>query len=1137
MADNRVDFSTFFNFDDQAPITDAIKLIEKLETTYEKFISTVEKQSNGLTDSMEQIKTEASIILKSIDALNQAAAKNADAYENVAKGVDDLSTSQSSLKSQMDDNSKTLINATTQLTNLKKAKEDLIKVSQTEEGSIDDLKVKLDSATKAYKGMGTATDQAIKDDQLKKIADLNNQYKTASQAVNEAKKSVDNASGSYNELSSRVSNAKAALKAMEGGIGATSSEFKALQAQIKSDTDTLKNWDDSVGDNKRNVWDYKGSLSALIPGFQGVAGAVDSATAAGKAFIATPLGLIIGAIALAVSTLTAYFKGSIEGQDNWNKATAYASAVLDLFLDGLEALGKWLYNIKDNLKPVADLLSDMWQNPIKYLKQFGDFLLSQVVNRFVALGEIVQAVGKVIQSGFTDGFKDLGNAVLKLETGFDKVIDKAVEFGNKAYDATQKALKAAAEAAEAKYKIELALAEKENLIRKEKIRDIVDDANTERAINQLLEDSKDKIAFADEDRLKKVRDARKLLNDQVKGDIELAGLEVDAQKLRIQAAGGVLQAGKKLSEYTNEELKNIGVKYELLEELARLEAEQIKIEADAANKRKALTKQEIQIINEISNAYFDRIKREKQAQVEIDTYLVQSAIAKNNAILANEDATLAERMDAIKSNANETQKLLEVNYNKDLDAAKEASLAKIELNSETTQKIYSDTTKTLTEQIQAEKDAKEAALMNDAKYAQEREIFTKNATKLYDKYTDDIIANTDKQTQAATDNIFKVLDRDWKILNSNINAQISTQQDELNQAYANGTIGMREFQRERTKINGEGLRERLTAELDYLKTVLDQTDLTEQKRAEIEAKSADIRKQLSQSTADQILANEQKLRQAMNEIAQQSITFATALVQGQLQQNIDSLNSQIDAEQAKHDKSIALAGDDAQAKAIIDQQFATKKMELDKKIAQEKRKQAIAAKVIAVADVIINTARAIVANLAVGPQGIPLAIAAGVLGALQLATIVATPIPSFAKGTESSPEGLALVGEAGAELGIHNGEATLYDRPTLAYLKRGTEIKTASETRSLMDDAKKFGDGYLFNQRNKAYKTSVSKIIEANENSGYKKFVDAVERNTQMVVGAIKTIETHNWDDAGYRRYTRDQNTKVEMLHSKKHKF
>ncbi len=1133
MADNRTSFDDLFDFNDKQSIETAIKLISTLEDTYQSFVDTVSQQSKKLGSDMDSIKAEAASLLKSISDLNNSAAKNADAYNKVAKGVDDLVTSQNSLKGQIDDNNKTLSNATTQLNNVKKAKEDLVKVNEAEKGSVDDLKLKLDAATKAYKALGDSTSQSIKDDHLKKIADLNNQYKTASGAINDAKKAVDNAAGSYNALNARLNTSKAQLKAMEDGIQGNSASFKALQKQVADDTETLKKWDDKIGDNKRNVGDYKGALSSLIPGFSGVSGAIDTATTAGKAFIASPLGLVIAAIALAVGSLTAYFKGSVEGQDKWNKIMAYAGVILDLFLDGLEAVGKYLSEIPQHLQPVADFLADMWNNPKKYLEQFLDFLKSQVVNRFLAIGDIAQAVGKLIRSGFTDGFKDLGNAVLKLETGFDKVIDKVVDFGKASVEAAAAALKAAQDAAAKRLAIELALADKENLIRKEKIRDVVDDAQTELKVNELLEESKDKIAFADQDRLAKVREARRLLNEQLKGDIDLVQLEVDAQKLRIQAAGGVLIANKKLSEYTNEEIKNIGVKYELIEELAKLEAEQIKISADAATKRKALVKQEIALIQEISNAYFDRQKRERQATDEIDTYIAQSAIKRNQAILDDEDSSLAQRLDAIKSNANEQQKILDINYQKQLDAAKEVSIAKIELDSATTQAIYSDQSKSLEQQIQAEKDAKEAALMNDGKYAQERDIFIKQSDKLYTEYTDNIIANTDKATHAGQENIFKVLDRDWKILTSNINAGTSEQQDKLNQAYIDGTVGMRDFQKQRTKIASEGVKERLTAELDYLMTVLQQTDLTEQKRAEIEAKAADVRKQLSQSTADQILANEQKLRQAINDIAQQGIEFANTLVQAQLQGNIDALNGQIAAEQAKHDKSIALAGDDAQAKAIIDQKFAIKKMELEKKVAAEKRKQAIANKVIAVAETIINTARAISAALPV----IPLAVAIGVLGALQVATIIATPIPAYASGTESSAEGLALVGEAGPELGFYGGKATLYDRPTLANLKRGTVIKNASDTESLMETAKKFGDSYMYGKNSKVYDSYNSSLAESRQHNDNMMLIRALDSNKQAIVEAITGQVQEVWDDAGYRRYVRTQNARIELLHSKKHKF
>lgn len=66
------------------------------------------------------------------------------------------------------------------------------------------------------------------------------------------------------------------------------------------------------------------------------------------------------------------------------------------------------------------------------------------------------------------------------------------------------------------------------------------------------------------------------------------------------------------------------------------------------------------------------------------------------------------------------------------------------------------------------------------------------------------------------------------------------------------------------------------------------------------------------------------------------------------------------------------------------------------KIAAIKRKQAVNEKVAAVFSIILNTARSVMSQLAEG--GPALAIAAGILGALQLATAIATPLPKFAKG-------------------------------------------------------------------------------------------------------------------------------------------
>jgi phage-related protein len=47
--------------------------------------------------------------------------------------------------------------------------------------------------------------------------------------------------------------------------------------------------------------------------------------------------------------------------------------------------------------------------------------------------------------------------------------------------------------------------------------------------------------------------------------------------------------------------------------------------------------------------------------------------------------------------------------------------------------------------------------------------------------------------------------------------------------------------------------------------------------------------------------------------------------------------------------------------------------------------------------------------------GVPVAIVTGAVGALQLAKVLATPIPQYAEGTDAHPGGLAVVGE-----GKHN---------------------------------------------------------------------------------------------------------------------
>ena len=139
----------------------------------------------------------------------------------------------------------------------------------------------------------------------------------------------------------------------------------------------------------------------------------------------------------------------------------------------------------------------------------------------------------------------------------------------------------------------------------------------------------------------------------------------------------------------------------------------------------------------------------------------------------------------------------------------------------------------------------------------------------------------------------------------------------------------------------------------------------------------------------------------------------------QLQEISDAQLAAIDVEEERLNKSRS-------DKLISEKEFETnsaalkqKRIATEKKIADEikeiKRKQALLDKEIAILNIILNTARGITAALA--SVNIPLSIVVAAIGAIELATAIATPLPKFKEGTRSKEtSGMAVVGEAGEEV-------------------------------------------------------------------------------------------------------------------------
>lgn len=141
----------------------------------------------------------------------------------------------------------------------------------------------------------------------------------------------------------------------------------------------------------------------------------------------------------------------------------------------------------------------------------------------------------------------------------------------------------------------------------------------------------------------------------------------------------------------------------------------------------------------------------------------------------------------------------------------------------------------------------------------------------------------------------------------------------------------------------------------------------------------------------------------------------------------------------------AITTEEAEArKRAAEDKTAQKNAELEKKKAALRTKQAKFEKATSIAEAAIQIAGGILQTIKqLGfPAAIPMIAALGAMGAIQLATIIATPIPKYAKGTDSHKGGLAVVGDGGVSETIFTDKGAYITPsvPTLVDIPKGAKV-------------------------------------------------------------------------------------------------
>jgi hypothetical protein len=256
---------------------------------------------------------------------------------------------------------------------------------------------------------------------------------------------------------------------------------------------------------------------------------------------------------------------------------------------------------------------------------------------------------------------------------------------------------------------------------------------------------------------------------------------------------------------------------------------------------------------------------------------------------------------------------------------------------------------------------------------------------------------------------------------------------------------------------------------------------------------------------------------AVSEAFQEAFNTMSQMSDANYQQMFTNLERQ-------RDVSILFAGESATAREEIDRQYEERRKRVQ-------RQQAESQKRLAMFNIATNTAQAIMATYAkLGfPTGIPLAIAVGAIGAVQLALTASQPIPQFYKGTQNAPDGLAWTDEKGAELHTDkNGKIKDLGSSKGARLKKldkGDKIYTASQTKKMMDL-------YGFNKDfNNIMLTNGINTSNFNNNSVNLEPLNArLDKLTSVVANKSEVTIVNN--ESGTRYYERVNGQRKELLNS-----
>lgn len=388
------------------------------------------------------------------------------------------------------------------------------------------------------------------------VDELNKSLEAQVDLIDEIEKEL---SGYEKKLTKTSKTNLAARKSLNDKIKQTKERLKDEKVGLKDVTKERNKSNKTLKEATKNSADYSGVLGmidsktgGLVSGITRMTTGIGGATKGLKLMKIAIIGTGIGALLIAVTSLTAAFTSNEEGQDKLAKI--------------MGVIGSLTGNLVTLLSDLGMGIIAAFENPKQAILDFKDLLVENVTNRITSLidtfGFLGTAIKKVFErdfSGALEAAKSAGSSMVDSFTGVKDTINKV---GDAVGDLTTELVNEA--------KIAGRIADQRAKASKLDRKLIVERAEANRKRAELLDKAAQKEKFTAQERIEFLQEAARIEEEITDKELASAKLKYDAKV-----------AENALSNSTKADL----------EEEAQLEAQLINLETAKLRKAKAVSSQ------------------------------------------------------------------------------------------------------------------------------------------------------------------------------------------------------------------------------------------------------------------------------------------------------------------------------------------------------------------------------------------------------------------------------------------------------------------------------------------------------------------------------------------------------------------